>query len=265
MRKIWLVILLIFAVIALAAVSYVGVTLLRTGSVSAAGLTQGFGWGGIPMMGGWNQGISPQTTGPGAGAGGVYGPGMMGGYGWRNPGGLSNGSCPHAGVNPSQSPTGTRLTLDQAVEKARSYITSDKNLTVSEVMEFENNFYAAVLEKDTGKGAMELLVDPYDGSVVPEMGPNMMWNQKYGHMGSLFGGNEQISMEKADQLAQQTLDSQVTGAQVEATGVAFYGYYTFDYTIDGKIAGMLSVNAASGDTWLHTWHGAFIGEIELVE
>ncbi len=277
MRKGWLVILLVFAVIGLAAASYVGVTILRAGRVSAAELTQGFGWGGIPMMRGWRQGSAPQSNCSGTGAGDVYGPGMMGswdgrrgqgmmdGYGWRNPDGVPSGSCPNLGVNPPQSPASTRLTLDQAVEKAQSYIASDKNLTVSEVMEFENNFYAVVLEKDSGKGAMELLVDPYNGSVFPEMGPNMMWNQKYGHMGNLFGGGSQIPIEKAIELAQQTLDSQVPGAQVEATGIAFYGYFTFDYTIDGKIAGMLSVNSSTGDTWLHTWHAAFIDEIELVQ
>ena len=44
---------------------------------------------------------------------------------------------------------------------------------------------------------------------------------------------------------------------------AFPGYYTIDVTRDGKVAGMLSVNAYSGQVWYHGWHGAFIQEKEL--
>jgi hypothetical protein len=29
----------------------------------------------------------------------------------------------------------------------------------------------------------EVLIDKYSGVVFPEMGPNMVWNVKYGHMG----------------------------------------------------------------------------------
>ncbi len=56
-------------------------------------------------------------------------------------------------------------------------------LEVTEVMEFERNYYAIVAEQDTGIGAMELLVDKDSGAVGPEPGPNMMWNAKYGMMG----------------------------------------------------------------------------------
>lgn len=46
----------------------------------------------------------------------------------------------------------------EAVELAlRGY--GNPDLEVAEVMEFANNYYAEVVEKDTGVGAMELLVD----------------------------------------------------------------------------------------------------------
>ncbi len=48
----------------------------------------------------------------------------------------------------------------------------------------------------------------------------------------------------------------VLGAQ------AFPGYYTFDYGSNGAPEGMLSVNATTGQIWPHTWHGAFIREME---
>jgi len=60
------------------------------------------------------------------------------------------------------------------------------------------------------------------------------------------------------------LDKEIPGAQVEGMGIAFYGYFTFDYAIDGQIAGMLSVHN-NGQTWLHTWHGDFLTEVELTE
>jgi hypothetical protein len=43
----------------------------------------------------------------------------------------------------------------------------------------------------------------------------------------------------------------------------FYGYYTFDFTVNGKIAGMLSVNGNTGQVWYHSWHGDFIQEVEF--
>jgi hypothetical protein len=75
-----------------------------------------------------------------------------------------------------------------AVERAvGSYANPD--LKVTEVMEFANNYYAEVREKDTGIGAMELLGDKVTGQVYPEPGPNMMWNAKYGMMpGGMSGG-----------------------------------------------------------------------------
>ncbi|MCS7235705.1 MAG: hypothetical protein RMM30_06995 [Armatimonadota bacterium] len=36
-----------------------------------------------------------------------------------------------------------------------------------------------------------------------------------------------------------------------------------DVEREGKVFGMLSVNAYTGQVWYHTWHGAFVGEKEL--
>ena len=50
-----------------------------------------------------------------------------------------------------------------------------------------------------------------------------------------------------------------TGKVLE--GFAFPGYYTFDYGRKA-IEGMLSVNAYTGEVWVHGWHGLFLGEIK---
>ena len=39
---------------------------------------------------------------------------------------------------------------------------------------------------------------------------------------------------------------------------AFPGFYSMEIERNGKIVGMLSVNAFSGAVWNHSWHGAFV-------
>nr|MDA8220082.1 hypothetical protein [Dehalococcoidales bacterium] len=181
----------------------------QTQSQTPQGLAggRGPGWG----CGGWggNAGYGP---------GGGYGPGMMGG--WYG-----------------QSSGGQALTLDQAVDKVKTYVANSgyQGLAVDEVMEFQYNFYAIVKEESSGRGAFELLVNKYGGAVIPEPGPNMMWNTKYGmmagwSMGGRFGwgtptGAESVSPEQARQLAQQWLDQNRPGDSTE-TPDQFYGYYT---------------------------------------
>jgi len=101
--------------------------------------------------------------------------------------------------------------------------------------------------------------------VSPEIGPNMMWNLKYGHMhqDDKAVAKNQISMADAVKAAQKELDQDVNDATVNSDGVDFYGYYIFDYSVNGKIIGMLSVNGESGQVWFHDWHGAFISETEV--
>lgn len=212
------------------------------------------------MMGGRSIGGGMMRRRVGGMMGG-YG-GMMGGYSRSTYQGAA-GSCTLNDL--AGEVNGTRLTIEQAQTALEGYLSDRTGLKIAEIMEFENNFYGVVVEKETGKGAMELLVDPYTGQIYPEHGPNMMWNEKYGHMGSWYStSGETLSVENASGLAQSALEEQFPGAELEGMGIEFYGYHTFDYAIDGKIAGMLSVSS-DGRTWLHTWHGAFIQEIELDE
>ncbi len=137
---------------------------------------------------------------------------------------------------------------------------SDSNLEIAEIMEFQNNFYVRVQEASTGVNAYELLVDRYTGRVTLEPGPNMMWNTKYGMM-SWFRGSPTADMPinalKAAEYGQQWLDVNFQGAKIEEPKT-FYGYYTADFSLNGTIYGMLSVNGDDGDVWYHNWHGNFI-------
>lgn len=165
-----------------------------------------------------------------------------------------------------------QITLDQAVESANRYLSDydDPDLALSEVMEFENNFYAEVVEQSTGVHAFELLIDRSSGAVSPEPGPNMMWNTRYGHMSGMMGGWRgrqtavmAVTPERAREIAQGWLEQNQPGRSAEQDVDEFYGYYTIHIMQDGKINGMLSVNGYTGEVWYHNWHGGFIDMKEI--
>lgn len=191
------------------------------------------------------------------GPGGGMGPGMMGrGMG---PGMMGGGWGNYNKPNPNAKP----LTIDQAADSARRYVESyyGKGLEITEIMDFAWNFYADVKEKDTGIHATELLIDKYTGQVYPEMGPNTMWNAKYGMMarGYTSGAPSEMPVkpEQAKALAQQFMDGYLAGRTIDEVET-FYGYYTLHTLKDGKIEGMLSVNGYTGAVWYHNWHGPFV-------
>jgi hypothetical protein len=148
-------------------------------------------------------------------------------------------------------------------------------------MIFDNHAYAQIVEKDTGTGVLELLVDPTTKAVYPEMGPAMMWNQKYGMMsgygrygmmGGMMGGfnapgqpdtalpEMTVTPEQAVAAAQTYLDTYFAAANLTAMDHVntFYGYYTLHLQRDGQTVGMLGVNGYTGAVWPHTWHGRFL-------
>ena len=172
----------------------------------------------------------------------------------------------------SSSATSTQ-TLAQAQQRVEAYIATfkDKNLVLDEVIEFQRNFYAVVNDASTGHGAFEVLVNKTNGAVMPEFGPDMMWNTKYGMMtgwmGGMMGysqptGAMQVSSDRAATVARQWLDKNQPGATPEAAD-QFPGYYTVHFDVNGKVAGMLSVDGYSGAVWYHSWHGSAIGQLEL--
>ena len=222
----------------------------------------GPGW----MMGGYapNDG---QSYGPGGmmnRGGGSVGPrGMMGnGYG---PGNMMPGYG-YAGQNNVEP-----LSVGETKLVVQDYLSyyNNEDLTIKEIMVFDNNSYAIISEKSTGVGAFELLVDPVSKTAFPEYGPNMMWNLKYGmHSGGGMMGNYRqpqnvdaempVSAEEAVAYAQDYLDMYQPGVTVSDEITPFYGYYTIDLEKDGQIFGMLSVNGFDGQVFYHSWHGEFI-------
>ncbi len=159
----------------------------------------------------------------------------------------------------------------------------DDDLTISEIMIFDNHGYAVVSEKSTGMGAFELLIDPINSWVYPEHGPNRMWNLKYdlhGHAGMMgrrmMPGRQQgrltiqdvpaempIRAAEAIEIAQDYLVEYYPGAVVSDHMTTFYGYYTIDVARDAEIFGMLSVNGFTGQVFYHHWHGNFVEMREI--
>jgi len=176
-------------------------------------------------------------------------------------------TCPMIANFAPLSGEGEMLTLAEAQAASEDYVASlgYANLEIVDLMEFERNFYAIARETASGIGAMELLVNKWTGAVGPEMGPNMMWNTKYGmhQRGGMMGirttiRENTLSETEARTFAEAWLDTYRPGVTVEAHADPFYGYYTFHTLADDTIEGMLSVHGNTGQVWYHTWHGQFI-------
>jgi hypothetical protein len=167
---------------------------------------------------------------------------------------------------------GGDIGMDRAVTIAQNVAASYPNggLAADEVIEFSNNYYASIREKNTQIGAFEILIDRTTGNVVREPGPDMMWNTKYSPMsggmmsGGMMGGfgfsssgPMTVTAQQAQDIAQRWLDANQSGTTAKPAD-PFYGYYTVDFQKDGALVGMLSVNGRTGQVWYHTWHGSFI-------
>jgi hypothetical protein len=188
-----------------------------------------------------------------------------------------------------------------------NYLTTlnNDNLSLGEIMIFDNHAYAQIIDESSETGAFEVLVDPVTQNVFPEPGPNMMWNTEYGMMsGGNFGmmggmmngqygsgmmGDGQyadmmgegqnsgmmgenmmgsfeyapdaeidLTAEEAIESAQEYLDAYLPGKTADETADTFPGYYTLHVLEDSEVVGMLSVNAYTGQVFLHHWHGDFI-------
>jgi hypothetical protein len=234
------------------------------------------------MMGDWNGQVGPGMMGSGQ-----YGSGMMGG-------GMMNSQFGYdmmgSGMMGSSFTDVEPLSIEEAETAVTDYLATrnEDNLALGEIMIFDNHAYAQIINENTEKGAFEVLVDPVTGSVSAEPGPNMMWNTEYGlDMQNMMGGGNvgmmgrgmmndgqfgsmmgrfgytpdaaiDVTANEAVNLAQEYLDAYLPGKTADETADEFPGYYTLHVLEDGETIGMLSVNAYTGQVFLHHWHGQFI-------
>src|SRR3989304_1947500 len=225
-----------------------------------------------------------RTTAPATTAQGWFGS-MMQGYGMMGGPGMMGGAQGSFGLSRAGSP----LAGEEVAAAVETYLSrlGNPNPAIDEIMVFDNNAYVSIIDQQTKSGAFEVLVDPGTKAVFLEYGPAMMWNTDYGMMGGRgFGmvgsggmvggggvgaggpgaqpGQASVTAEQALQIAQDYLDQYQPGVKVADHANAFPGYYTIDTEKDGSTLGMLSVNAYTGQVWVHTWHGKFAEEREMM-
>jgi hypothetical protein len=199
-------------------------------------------------------------TGPASMAGGYGGYGTMG-HGTMGPTmgrgmmGSMSGGMGMMQILPSNATPLSDAELRERLDAAAAAFGPE--VRVVDVMPFVNHTYAQFVDAD-GAGLAEMLVDRYTGIVMPEPGPNMMWNRSTG-MGFATAPTQRYDEAAARGLAEDFLVGFLPGADV-LSAQAFAGYVTFDYGREGRVDGMLSVNTTTGLIWPHAWHGAYIGD-----
>jgi hypothetical protein len=145
---------------------------------------------------------------------------------------------------------GTAVTTIPAARARAAEAAAPSGLHPGEVMQFSLNFYVE-LKDATSASAAEVLVDPASGTVAAEFGPAMMW--------AGGGTSSAMSSVRATSIANRWLAANAPGETVGSTDL-FPGHFTMDTVSGGNTVGMLSVNAATGAVWYHTWHGTFIAK-----
>ncbi len=147
--------------------------------------------------------------------------GGMGHHGNGNGNGNSNMGRGMGGVMLTSGGTPYRsdrtiVRIDDAQAIAERYLNSlaASGLALDEIEEWDYNFYVVVKETAAPEyKAFQLLIDKWTGAVMPEPGPNMMWNQKYrmrggmGHLGQPGQGTQPmpITVGEANAAAMQFL------------------------------------------------------------
>ena len=206
------------------------------------------------------------TYGPSGYQPGHMGPGMMG-----DQNGNYSGSGMMGGMMTSNMMMGNMMALYYPESKPITHDTALRNMQnlsqqygsrveVEDFMIFSGNYYAVLKDLNSSENIAEVLVDRYSGSAYAEPGPNMMWNTRYG-AGRAKAEGVDYDMAGAEKLAGDFLTGYLPGAKI-LESKAMPGYYTFDFGRQ-EIEGMLSVNAYNGQIWVHTWHGPYLGEMNV--
>jgi len=197
-------------------------------------------------------GVSPPwRMSPGMGPGMMYGPG----YNYSGFGPMMGYGDMMALYYPDARPISSEDARARMESFAQQY---GSNVEVEDFMAFSANYYAILRDSSSNQSVAEVLVDRYSGSAYPEPGPNMMWNTLFG-TGREGSGGPTYGQGAARGLAEDFLIGYLPGAQI-IESEALPGYYTFDFGRE-EIEGMLSVNAYSGQIWVHTWHGTYLGDM----
>ncbi|ODA40096.1 PepSY domain-containing protein [Desulfosporosinus sp. BG] len=225
--------------------------------------------GGYGMMGGLGENGYSGGYGMMGGLGGNSyngGYGMMGGSGTNGYGGGYNGmmgggyNAQSLGVSLTN---GQVATSDQAIAITKAYTQKlNPDVVVAELHEFSNGYEVELKEAKTGAEAYEVIVYKNGGQVIPEMGPNIMWNTKYGAMNWSNTGDVTVTEEQATKNAQEAVTKMGQGYSIGKAELA-PGYYEFMIQKDGKDYSELDVNGYTGQVWFENWQGPILNTIDV--
>jgi len=148
-----------------------------------------------------------------------------------------------------------------AIAKAYTEKTN-QDLVISQLHEFSNVYGVEFKEGKTGANAYEVMVFKNGGLIITDMGPNIMWNTKYGHMNWGNDGALTVSEEQATKNAQEFVTKMGQGYSIGKPELA-PGYYEFMVQKDGKDYAELDVNGYTGQVWLQNWQGPIIQSIDV--
>ncbi|MDY0387229.1 hypothetical protein SDC9_137611 [bioreactor metagenome] len=202
------------------------------------------------------------TYNPGGYQSGHMGPGMMNNpdYNYSYESGMM-GNMMMGNMMALYYPESKPITQDEAIKSMQSFAKQyGSNIEIDDFMAFSSNYYGVVKDANSNQDIAEVLVDRYSGSAYPEPGPNMMWNTRYG-AGRTQAGSTGYDLAGAKKLAEDFLTGYLPGAEI-LESKAMPGYYTFDFGRNDT-EGMLSVNTFSGQIWVHTWHGSYLGGMNI--
>lgn len=203
------------------------------------------------------------SYGPDGYQSGPMGPGMMGnpGYNYSYGPGMMGGNMMMGDMMALYYPESKPVTQEEALRNMQSFAQQyGSEIKVEDFMAFSSNYYGVMKDASSNQYIAEVIVDRYSGSAYPEPGPNMMWNTRYG-AGREQAGNVSYDMASSKKLAEEFLTGYLPESQIMESH-EMPGYYTFDFGRQ-EIEGMLSVNAYSGQIWVHTWHGSYLGEMNV--
>ncbi len=194
-----------------------------------------------------------------------YQPGMMGGPS-AGPGSAGDqGQISSMPTPPSiPSPFGIPITSNKALDIVEKYLqkTNNGDLYPARFFEYNTHFEIELKEKETQRGAFELIIDKFNGSICPETGPNLLWNTKYGLNGNYFGIQPAATISVGDALQRVGVMVKNISPELLVQGdvTDYYGLYEFHVTQDGKLALEVNVNAFTGQIWIENWHGSLLRE-----
>ncbi|QYZ78147.1 peptidase M4 [Methanofollis formosanus] len=178
---------------------------------------------------------SPEQIGGGPPSPGFFGPGSAGG-----------------GAVALYEADARPVSEAEARERLETYAKAfGPEVEVRDFTPFTQNYYAVLVDRATGLAVGEAVVDRYTGEAGPDPGPALTWRR------SVPNGAATYDLHAAEAIAATFLEEFLPGATL-LENRTFPGYHTFEYG-RGEIEGMLSVNDRTGQVWVHTWHGQYIG------